>query len=269
MAARARVLRREASLNVLVTGGTGTLGRHVVTLLRQSGHRARILSRHPRGHVDAVHGDLGTGEGIAKALAGMDVVVHAASATRSMRSLRAVDVEGTRRMLVMARDAGIKHVAFASIVGIENVSYRYYRAKLAAEQVVREGLVPWSIIRATQFHSFIEVTLALFSRLPGLTTIPYGWQFQPVDEREVAQRLYGIALGQPSGALPDFGGPEVRDYRSLAQSWLAARRSKRRLVDLPLPLKGSRQVEEGNLTCPDHRDGRLTSDQYLHERYGA
>ena len=240
----------------------------MVRLLRQSGHRARILSRDPRGHVDAVHGDLGTGEGIAKALAGMEVVVHAASATRSMRAVRAVDVEGTRRMLAMCRDAGIQHVAFVSIVGIDKVSYPYYRAKLAAEGVVREGVVPWSIIRATQFHSFMEMTLALFSRLPGVTAIPYGWQFQPVDEREVAQRVYDVALGKPSAALPDFGGPEVRDYRSIAQAWLAARRSKRRLVNLPVPLKGSRQVAAGNLTCPDHRDGTLTFDQYLHERYG-
>jgi uncharacterized protein YbjT (DUF2867 family) len=240
----------------------------VVTLLRESGHRARILSRDPRGHVDAVHGDLGTGEGIAKSLAGMEVVVHAASATRAMRSVRAVDVEGTRRLLTLGRDAGIQHVVFVSIVGVDKVSYRYYSAKLAAEQVVREGVLPWSIIRATQFHSFMEMTLALFSRLPGVTAIPYGWQFQPVDEREVAQRVYDVALGKPSAALPDFGGPEVRDYRSIAQAWLAARRSKRRLVNLPVPLKGSRQVAAGNLTCPDHRDGTLTFDQYLHERYG-
>jgi hypothetical protein len=89
-----------------------------------------------------------------------------------------------------------------------------------------------------------------------------------VDEREVAQRVYDVALGKPSAALPDFGGPEVRDYRSIAQAWLAARRSKRRLVNLPVPLKGSRQVAAGNLTCPDRRDGTLTFDQYLHERYG-
>src|SRR6266705_5805849 len=99
-------------MNVLVTGGTGTLGRDVVMLLRQSGHRARILSRQPRGHVDAVQGDLRTGAGIAQALADMEVVVHAASATRSPTALRAVDVEGTRRLLTAARDAGIRHFVY-------------------------------------------------------------------------------------------------------------------------------------------------------------
>jgi len=268
MAPRARAFWGEASLNVLVTGGTGTLGRHVVRMLRQAGHRARIFSRQPRGHVDAVQGDLRTGAGIAKALADMEVVVHAASATRSPMAARAVDVDGTRRLLAAARETGIQHFVYVSIVGIDRVGYPYYRAKLAAESAVREDMVPWSIVRATQFHSFMELTLAAFSRLPGVTAIPFGWQFQPVDEREVARRVYEISLGQPSGALPDFGGPEVCDYRSIGRAWLGARKARRRLVNLWLPLPASRQVSQGNLTCPDHRDGTLTFGQYLDERYG-
>ena len=67
--------------------------------------------------------------------------------------------------------------------------------------------------------------------------------------------------------LPDFGGPEVRDFKSIAQSWLEARKSRRRLVNLWLPLKGSHQVAAGGLLCPDHRDGTVTFDQYLAERY--
>jgi hypothetical protein len=115
----------------------------------------------------------------------------------------------------------------------------------------------------------MELMLASFSRLPGVTSIPFGWQFQPVDEREVARRVVDISLDRPSGMLSDFGGPEVRDCRSIARAWLHARRSRRRLVNLWLPLKASRLVAQGNLTCPDHRDGKLTFEQYLHERYGA
>src|SRR5437870_11709061 len=98
MATRRDFLRRTArqEMNVLVTGGTGTLGRHVVMLLRQSGHRARILSRAPRGHVDAAQGDLRTGARLTKALAGMEVIVDAASATRERLRRRPVDVRGTR-----------------------------------------------------------------------------------------------------------------------------------------------------------------------------
>src|SRR5712691_6956260 len=195
-------------MNVLVTGGTGALGRHVVSLLRQSGHRARILSRQPRGHVDAVRGELKKGAGLEKALAGMDAIIHAASATRDPLSGRAVDVRGTRRLLTMARDAGVQRVVHVSIVGIDRVDYPYFKTKLAAEGVVRENLVPWTILRATQFHSFMERTLNAFSKLPGVTAIPFHWQFQPVDETEVARRVVAAVMEQPAQMLPDFGGPE-------------------------------------------------------------
>ncbi|TMF33411.1 MAG: NAD-dependent epimerase/dehydratase family protein [Chloroflexi bacterium] len=254
-------------MNVLVTGGTGTLGRDVVMLLRQSGHRARILSRNPRGHVDAVQGDLKTGAGLSKALAGMDAIVHAASATREPMALRATDVRGTRRLLELARDANIGHFVYISLVGIEGVAYPYYRIKIAAETLVREGKVPWSILRATQFHSFMESTLRAFARLPGMLAIPFGWQFQPVESREVARRVVDVVLDKPAGMLPDFGGPQVRDFKSIAESWLAARKERRRLMNLWLPFKASRQVAEGRLTCPEHKDGLVTFDQYLAERY--
>jgi len=254
-------------MNVLVTGGTGTLGRDVVMRLRLSGHRARILSREPRGHVDAVRGDLKTGAGLIKALAGMDAIVHAASATRDPMAGRATDVRGTRRLLELARDANIGHVVYISIVGIDGVPYPYYRTKVAAETVVREDMVPWSILRATQFHSFMELLLRAFARLPGVIALPLAWKFQPVESREVAQRVVDVVLGKPAGMLPDFGGPEVRDFKTIAESWLAARKDARRLTNLWLPFKASRQVADGRLTCPEHKDGLVTFDQYLAERY--
>lgn len=255
-------------MNVLVTGGTGTLGRHVVMELRQSGHRARILSREPRGHVDAVRGDLRSGAGLQKAVSGMDAIVHAASATRAPLSLQTTDVRGTRRLLEVARGAEIGHVVFMSIVGIDRApSFYYYRAKLRAEAVVRENIVPWSILRATQFHNLMEIFLRGFSRIPSVTVIPQRWQFQPVDPREVAKRAVDVILGPPAGMLPDFGGPEVRDFKSIAEAWLVARKEQRRLLNLPMPFEFSRRFADGVVTCPDHRDGVITFDQYLTETY--
>ena len=254
-------------MNVLVTGGTGTLGLHVVKRLRESGHRARIFSRRPRGHVDAVQGDLRTGDGVAKALAGMEIVVHAASATREPWRGRSVDVRGTRRMLELALVAGVRHVVFISIVGVDGVTYPYYKAKVATEKIVRDSGVPWSTLRATQFHEFMELLLRGFSRMPGITAVPFGWRFQPIDSREVARRVADVALAAPAGMLPDFGGPEVRTFQSIAESWLAARREQRRLINVPMPFRFSRQFAEGKITCPDHRDGVVTFDQYLTEKY--
>jgi uncharacterized protein YbjT (DUF2867 family) len=254
-------------MNVLVTGGTGALGRHVVRLLRASGHRARIFSRNPKGHDDAVTGDLSTGAGLAKALTGMDRVIHAGSAATQPTRLRATDVVGTRRLLAMAHEAGVRHVVYVSIVGMEGVAYPYYRYKLEAEAILQENIVPWSILRATQFHTLMETFLRGFSVVPLLATVPFKWQFQPVAPVDVAARLVEVVKNEPAGRLPDFGGPEVRDFKSIARSWLDARKSHRRLVNLPLPLKFSRQFAEGRLLTPDHRDGKITFEQYLKDTY--
>ncbi len=254
-------------MNVLVTGGTGTLGRQVVLRLRQGGHRARILSRHPEGHVDAVQVDLASAAGLSKALAGMDSVIHLASAAREPWRFRATDVGGTRRLLEAAQAAGIRHFVYVSIVGADRVAYPYYRAKVAAEKVVQEDRVPWSILRATQFHALMEVFLGTLSRFPWVTAIPFEWKFQPVDARDVAEHVIEVVAGEPAGRLPDFGGPDVLEFKTIGRRWIAARAEKRRLVNLRLPFRFSREVAEGRLLCPDHRDGTISFDRYLAEKY--
>jgi len=254
-------------MNLLVTGGTGTLGREVVRTLRESGHKVRVLSRRPRAGDDWVQGDLTKVAGLDRAVIGVDAVVHAASATIQPWRLRATDVVGTRRLLAMAHEAGVRHVVYVSIVGIDGISYPYYKYKVAAEAIVRENIVPWSILRATQFHSLIEMFLTAFSHVPALATVPYDWKFQPVDPADVAARLAQVVTGRPAGMLHDFGGPEVRDLKSLAEAWLRARKSNKRLVNLPLPFNFSRQFGEGRLLCPDHKDGSTTFEQHLAKRY--
>ena len=254
-------------MKVLVTGGTGTLGREVVKQLRAKGHTARVMSRKPGSGDDWVRGDLVTGVGLDRALIGMDAVVHAASAATQPLKLHATDVVGTRRVLAMAHEAGVRHAVYISIVGIDGLAYPYYKYKVAAEAIVREGIVPWSILRATQFHTLIDTFLSAFSKLPALALVPFTWQFQPVDAGEVATRLVEVVTGEPRGMLPDFGGPEVRTFKSLAETWLKARGSGKRLVNLPLPFKFSRQFSEGRVLAPHHRYGATTFEQYIERRY--
>jgi uncharacterized protein YbjT (DUF2867 family) len=254
-------------MHVLVTGGTGALGRQVTRRLLESGHRARILSRRPADGDDWVQGDLVTGAGLELAVKDIDAIIHAGSATTSPRKYHATDVLGTRRLLAMAREAGVKHAVYISIVGMEGVAYPYYTSKLAAEQVMRENIVPWSILRATQFHSLMELFLDGMSKLPRIATVPFKWQFQPVDTTDVATKLVEVATGKPAGMLPDFGGPEVRDFKSLAVSWLKIRKPGKRLVNVWLPFQFSRQFAAGRLLCPEHRDGTITFEQYLARRY--
>jgi uncharacterized protein YbjT (DUF2867 family) len=151
---------------------------------------------------------------------------------------------------------------------MEGVEYPYYKGKLAAEAVMRENIVPWSILRATQFHTLIDLVLDGMSRLPRIALVPFSWRFQPVDTTEVAARLVDVATkAKPAGMLPDFGGPEPRDFKSLAASWLAVRKPDTRLVNLPMPFKFSRQFSAGAVLAPEHRDGTITFEQYLARRY--
>ena len=254
-------------MNILVTGGTGALGREVVKRLRETGHRAVVLSRKAGTGEGWAQGDVATGAGLNEALIDVDAVVHAASAALEPWRLRATDVVGTRRVLAMARAAGVRHVVYVSIVGMEGVAFPYYKYKLEAEAIVRENIVPWTILRATQFHTLMETFLSAFSHVPGMAIVPKDWQFQPVDPGDVADRLVGVTVGDPAGLLPDFGGPEVRTLGSLAGPWLAARQSRKRLVNLPFPFKFSRQFAEGRLLTPHHKDGATTFEQYLRNRY--
>lgn len=254
-------------MHILVTGGTGALGRPTVARLIESGHHVRILSRRPAQGDDWVQGDLSTGTGLLQAVNGIDAIVHAGSATRQPWKYHATDVIGTRRLLAMAREAGVRHAVYISIVGMEGVAYPYYKSKLGAEAVMRENIVPWSILRATQFHTLMEIFLDALSKLPRLALVPFKWQFQPVDTRDVAARVDEVVTGEPAGMLPDFGGPEVRDFKSIARSWLDARKSSKRLVNLSLPFKFSRQFAEGRLLCPEHKDGTITFEHYLERKY--
>jgi uncharacterized protein YbjT (DUF2867 family) len=256
-------------MHVLVTGGTGALGREVTKQLIDAGHRVRILSRKQGDGDDWVQGDLVTGAGLELAVKDIDAIVHAASDAAHPRRYQATDVLGTRRLLAMAREARVGHAVYISIVGMEGVAYPYYKSKLAAEAVLRENLVPWSILRATQFHTLMEIFLGAMSKLPRLATVPFNWQFQPVDTSDVARRLVEVVTDKPAGMLPDFGGPEVRDFKSLAASWLRLRKPSKRLVNLWLPFNFSRQVAAGRLLCPEHRDGTVTFEQYLSRRYGT
>lgn len=253
---------------ILVTGGTGVLGRHVVRVLRERGHVPRVLSRRPPNVQGMVRGDLATGAGLSEAVAGVDGIIHAASATTEPWRYRSTDVAGTGRLLEAARAAAVPHLLYISIAGMEGIPYPYYRYKLRAETLVREGGVPWSILRATQFPELIEVFLGGFSLVPGLILVPYEWRFQVVHAAEVAVRLVDVVEGAPAGRVPDFGGPAPRRMEDLARSWRNARHSRRRIARLPLAGRVHRAFSAGRLLVPDGVHGTRTWEDWLGERYG-
>lgn len=255
-------------MRILVTGGTGTLGRPVVAGLRERGHAVRVLSRRPGGG-DRVVGDLASGEGVRAAVEGVDAIVHAASAVREPWRLGAVDVDGTATLGRLAREAGVGHLLYVSIVGIDRVPYRYYRAKLGAEAAVRGCGVPWSSLRITQFHTLVDLALRVLAGPPlPVLAVPVDWRVQPIDPGDAAAAVVEAVLGDPGGLLPEVGGPEVRTAGELAHAWLRAGDRRRRVVRLPLRGRLDRAMRAGGLCTPGRAVGRVGWEDWLSRRSG-
>ena len=244
-------------MQVAVTGGTGTVGREAVAELSRRGHDVRVLSRRSPEHPV----DLITGDGLAAALDGVDVVVDASNARPGRKAAEALLVAGTRRLLVAEQAAGVRHHVGISIVGIDRVPAGYYGVKLAQEAVVKASSVPWTIVRATQFHGMLDHifrSMARFRVLPG-AAVP----LQPVDEREVAFVLADTAEAQASGAITQFVGPERRSVAELARTWRLETGRRALLVPVPLVGAAARALRAGALTNSDARTGRTRFADWL------
>lgn len=253
---------------VLLTGGTGHLGRELAPRLQSAGYIVRIMSRraHHLGEgqgLEWAQASLETGAGLAEAVESASIVLHAASSPTK----RQVDIDGTGRLLDHARAAGVEHFVYISIIGIEQIDFAYYKSKLAAERLIEASSVPWSIQRATQFHEFIDRLLRPQRRLPVLL-VPRNWQFQSVSAREVAQRLAAIVQQGPSGRLPDVGGPELLRLEQMTRLWLAAQGWRRPLIQLPVPGGLSKGFSQSLNTTQNKPFGTFTWAQWLEWRYG-
>jgi uncharacterized protein YbjT (DUF2867 family) len=254
----------------LITGGTGVLGRQLVAPLLEAGYKVRISSRGPRPsavlpEIEWAQSALATGEGLEDAIQDVDTIVHCASTPVRTKE---VDVSGTERLLKHASDAGVSHLLYISIVGIDDFPFSYYQAKLACEERIHASGVPFTILRATQFHELLdERFLPPFFRLPVVALVPTDLKFQVIDSGEVARRMVELVQAGPSGRVADAGGPEVRTMGELAAGWMRARGKKRKILPLPLPGRAAAAFRRGQNTCPDQRYGKVTWEEYLARKY--
>jgi uncharacterized protein YbjT (DUF2867 family) len=255
---------------LLVTGGTGTLGRLVVQRLRSAGHPVRVFTRHGHEPLDGVEfrtGDLDTGAGIEPALEGIGTIVNCAGSAKG-------DEDKARTLVRAASKAGVQHLVNISVVGADRVPvvsgidrsmFGYFAAKRGAEEVIAESGVPWTTLRATQFHDLVLTTVQQLAKLPVMPA-PAGMRCQPVDAGEVADRLVELALGSASGLVPELGGPRVYEFTELARGYLQASHRRRLLLPLPIPGKAARAVRAGAILTPEPVVGQRTWEDFLAER---
>lgn len=249
-------------MKVAVAGGTGTLGAPLVAELARRGADVLALSRGTPAELPAgaTHRriDLAGGDGLAEALEGVDVLVETAN-TAPNRGEELVAI--TRRLLGAAAEAGVSHLVGVSIVGCDRVPMPYYKAKVAQEGAIAASPVPWSLLRASQFHDLLDWAFGAAARRRLLPT--GSARLQPVDVRVVATRLAEATLGGPAGRLPDVAGPEIRTLSELARAWRAA--DGRRLLPLRIPMAGriGRPVREAALCDPAAAAGGPSFEEWL------
>jgi uncharacterized protein YbjT (DUF2867 family) len=226
-------------MRIAIVGGAGTLGKHITAELAGRGHEVRVLSRSS----PAFPVDLTTGQGLEAALADCPVVVDASN---SQRRSRQVLVEGSARLLAAEQRAGVGHHVCISIVGCDRVPFSYYRVKTQQEEVVAQGPVRWTIVRATQFHELAASWFAASARYRVLPAprLP----MQTVSAADVAKTVAVVAEGDPHDGRIQVAGPHISTLADLARSWRSATGRTAALVPVPLPGKTGRELRAGALT---------------------
>ncbi|MEU9593339.1 NAD(P)H-binding protein [Streptomyces sp. NPDC048193] len=210
-------------MRIVVIGGTGLIGAQVVRLLDDGGHEAVAAS--PSTGVDTL-----TGRGLSEALRGAEVVVDVTNSPSFEEEVaRDFFVRSTRNQVAAGKEAGVRHHVALSIIGIERLpEIGYYRAKVAQEEALREGGVPYSIVRAGQFFEFVGPVMDMGTdgtevRLPST-------QLRPIAAADVARAVADTAQSRPLEGFRQIAGPEVHRLDRLGSITLAARPDGRSVV---------------------------------------
>jgi uncharacterized protein YbjT (DUF2867 family) len=247
---------------VLVTGATGTLGRKLVGAATAAGHHVRAMSRRSHVGYTGVHwsqGDLLANTGVDAAVEGVDVVVHCATQGTGDK-----DVTSMENLVTAARRAGVSHIVYVSIVGIDRIPLPYYKTKLRVEQALDASGVGHTVLRATQFHDLMRMSFSTQRFSPLLWTLR-GVRFQPIDTRDVTARLVELIDCEPAGRVADIGGPAVHTHAELARIYLAACGGRRPVVEIPVPGRIAAGYRSGANLAPDNPVGIIGFADYLAE----
>ncbi len=236
-------------MTILVTGGTGGLGHSIVSeLLKQPDAMVRVMTR--TGPESAAQlgtewamADLISGSGVSEAVRGVDIIVHAAS--DYVVDPAHADIKATSRLLEEAKAAGVSHLCYVSIVGIDRIPLPYYGAKVACEALVRESGMSWSIFRATQFHSLVDQIIQEYSKPLLVALLPTELRFQTVDSEEVAVEIVRAALTPKSGDVTQMCGPEILTLGAMAKLWFRQKGKEPSVIPVHIPLQFSPAPDEG------------------------
>lgn len=243
-------------MKIAIAGGTGTVGRHVVDAARKRGHDVAVLTR-------SAGVDLLTGAGLRDALNGTDVVIDVASVlTQSEKESKAFFSTAISNLLAAEEAVGVPHHVALSIVGSDKAPYGYYAGKQVQEKAVTASRIPWTLMRATQFHEFAQQLYGQI-KLGPINVVPT-MVSQPVAARDVGERLVALAEGRPAGRTADFAGPEVLRMADMVRAYAAAVDGKGPIWEIPIPGAFGKAMRDGTLVAGPTADrGTLTFDAWV------
>jgi uncharacterized protein YbjT (DUF2867 family) len=232
-------------MKIVVIGGSGLIGKKLVKNLRQQGHE--VVAASPSLGVNTV-----TGEGLAQALAGAQVVVDVANAPswEDKAVLEFFETSG-RNLLAAEAAAGVGHHVALSVVGTDRLlASGYFRAKMAQENLIKASPIPYTIVRATQFFEFVggiaqSATEGQTVRLPPVL-------MQPIAADDVAAVMADVALAAPLNGTFDLAGPEPIRQDELVRQFLNATGDERTVITDPKALYYGIAVNDQSLTPGDH-----------------
>src|SRR5205085_1860651 len=232
-------------MKIVVIGGSGLIGKKVVKNLRQQGHE--VVAASPSSGVNTV-----TGEGLAQALAGAQVVVDVANAPswEDKAVLEFFETSG-RNLLAAEETAGVGHHVALSVVGTDRLlASGYFRAKMAQEKLIKASPIPYTIVRATQFFEFVDgiakpATEGQTVRLPPA-------MMQPIAADDVAAAMADVALEEPLNGTFDLAGPEPIRQDELVRQFLRATGDARTVVTDPKAQYYGIAVNDQSLTPGDN-----------------
>jgi uncharacterized protein YbjT (DUF2867 family) len=243
-------------VRVAVIGASGQVGSMVVTALERDRHDVVSISR-------STGVDVESGIGLTEALEGVEVVVDVIN-NRSQEEAEIIAFFGaaTRNLLAAEQRANVRHHVLLSVVGLDNGQrVPHYSGKREQERLVTGGPIPWSIVRATQFHELAARAASLAVQNGVATIAPL--LVQPIAPADVADTLAEVATGEPLLAKMDLAGPETHDFVDMAQRTFAARGHQIKLVPTWRGMFDTSMAGEVLLPGPDARIGSTTFDDWL------
>lgn len=244
-------------MKIVVIGGTGLIGKKLVNNLEQQGHE--VVAASPSKGINAV-----TGEGLAPALAGAQVVVDVAnSPSWEDRAVLEFFETSSRNLLAAEQAAGVRHHVALSVVGTDRLqSSGYFRAKLAQEKLIEDGGIPYTIVRATQFFEFVGGIA--HSADDGKTVRLPSAKLQPIFSDDVVAALADVAVAAPVGGMIEVAGPEAIGLDELARRFFKATGDKRQVTTDTAATYFGAAIDDRSLT-PDagSRLGPTRFDDWL------